>query len=327
MCDSSRMSNFRWDAAAFVAVFSLNGAGCAPQRAPAPGDLPGLADPAAAPEPAPRPSGANDSWMGEVRARIRDASHAFVADGGGFLAEVPERGLAGRFDADGAHLTLDEDSVSLRTVGVGRGEVEGALPAAPGLGACIEDMNEPGGDCVRRLEYGGADVTEWWTSREEGFEQGWTVDAAPEGDGPLTMEIAVEGAEATVGEGEIWLQGDAGGLLMVNGLEAWDADGVPLQARFERTEEGFRVRVEDGGARYPVEIDPVYTTAGWTVAGGGAIGGSFGYSVASVGDVNGDGFGDIAVSSLDYGAAQGAVYSYQGGGRRHRVRRQHGAAG
>lgn len=128
--------------------------------------------------------------------------------GDGYIAEVPNRGLGGRFDAGGAQLTLYDDTVGVRVVGFGRDTVEVSTPVAPVLGACVADLVEPSGDCVRRIEYGVAGLTEWWASREEGFEQGWTVEVAPDGAGPLTLELAVEGADVTVGDGELWLQGD-----------------------------------------------------------------------------------------------------------------------
>jgi hypothetical protein len=266
---------------------------------------------AVVPPPAGAPAGTGDAWMAEVEARIRDAAHAFVPDGEAFSAEVPELGLVGHFDADGARIGLQDDELVVRTTTIGRGEGEAVLPGAPSLGACIEDMEEPGGDCVRRLEYGGAGLTEWWTSRAEGFEQGWTVEAAPPGGGPLVVSVAVEGAEVTVGEDTLWLQGDAGGLLTVSGLLAWDADGTPLPARFEATDEGFRVWVEDAGARYPVQIDPVYSTASTTLTGGATYD-YFGYSVAGAGDVNGDGYDDVIVGASEYSTRTGRVYVYAG---------------
>ncbi len=112
-------------------------------RAAAPPD-PDAAIPAT-PESAPRPPGADDSWNGEVSARIRDAAHSFVPDGDAFVAEVPNRGLAGRFDAEGAQLWLRDDTVAVRVAGFGRDTIESSMPVAPVLGACLDDMFEPGG--------------------------------------------------------------------------------------------------------------------------------------------------------------------------------------
>lgn len=144
------------------------------------------------------------------------------------------------------------------------------------------------------------------------MEQGWTVDVAPDGAGELSLGVAVEGAVVTVNDGEVWLQGDAGGLLVVRALEAWDADGRSLPARFQRTPEGFSVRVDDSDARYPIEIDPLYTTASWT-ASGQTWDGDFGVSTVTAGDVNGDGFDDVMVGVSGYGGGTGRAYVYLGG--------------
>ena len=49
---------------------------------------------------------------------------------------------------------------------------------------------------------------------------------------------------------------------------------------------------------------------------GADVGGGFGHSVGTAGDVNGDGYSDVVVGSLGYdgglGWAQGAVYVYYG---------------
>jgi hypothetical protein len=58
---------------------------------------------------------------------------------------------------------------------------------------------------------------------------------------------------------------------------------------------------------------PLVTSPSWTATGEN-IGDSLGYSVASVGDVNGDGYDDAIVGALGYpsGSYQGRVYVYHG---------------
>ena len=259
--------------------------------------------------PSPRPS---DPWSAEVTARIRDGAHAFGTDGADFTAMSPERGLTGRFDLDGAWLETEDDGFMVRSLAVGRsGAMTVIDPTSPTLGACIPGREDPEGACIARLEYLNGDVTEWWAADDQGFQQGWSVASAPAGGGALTIEVEVTGATATVAEGDLWLETDGGIGWTVSGLVAWDADGTVLDARFDRMEDGFAVVVNDTDAVYPVEIDPVYTTAATTLDAE-ATGDYFGYSVAGAGDVNGDGYDDVVVGALGYSSFTGRAYVFAG---------------
>lgn len=250
-------------------------------------------------------------WTDEVSARLRDARRAFVRDGAGFTAQVPEQQLRGYFDFDGARLSFGNDDVSVRMLAFGREGMSEAPIAHPALGACAKELTDPAGDCVRRLEYASAGLLGWWIADGAGFEQGWTVDHPPDGTGPLTFDLGIDGAEVTVGDGEAWLQGHAGGLVIVSGLAAWDADGQPLAVKLLPMAEGLRIEVDDEAARYPIEVDPTYSTTSWTLEGT-AGNNPFANAVAGAGDVNGDGYADVIVTGymvasayVFYGSSEG----------------------
>ncbi len=103
-----------------------------------------------------------------------------------------------------------------------------------------------------------------------------------------------------------------GGLqteVVYNSLKAWDANGTILRAIMTADEQGKTVgiHVDADNAVYPVTIDPLSTTAATTL-NGAASGNKFGYSVASAGDVNGDGYSDVLVGTRTANTA----YCYYG---------------
>ncbi|GDX82934.1 hypothetical protein LBMAG42_47450 [Deltaproteobacteria bacterium] len=212
-----------------------------------------------------------DPWTVEVSSRLRDDAYAFHADGADFTAEAGPEGLRARVGLGGAWIGGDEEGFALTTSAWGRiGSMEAAQLGAPALGECIALKVDPEGNCIRRVESVDGNLTEWWAVDDQGVEQGWLIAASPAGTGPLTVILAVEGAQATIGDDVVWLEGDGGDLWSVSGLEAWDADGTALHTQFERSEVGFRIAVDDTGAAYPVTIDPVYATASRTLTGAAA---------------------------------------------------------
>ena len=136
-----------------------------------------------------------------------------------------------------------------------------------------------------RVEIHRPGLVEWYVNSPAGLEQGFTLDERPAGDGPLVVELAVAGARPALRGDAIVFESEGQRRLRYGEPVAIDADGDPLAARLEvPSGERLRIVVDDAGATYPLVIDPVITvTAGTRLEGA-----SFG-SVASAGDVNGDG--------------------------------------
>lgn len=166
------------------------------------------------------------------------------------------------------------------------------------------------------IRYDHADVTAWWSQAPARVEQGWSVDARPQGSGTLAFDTVLDGALALAprNDGATFVD-SAGGRWNVSGVSAEDADGVSLLARLDVTENALRVLVDDAGAAYPLTIDPVYSTATTTLSGVNASD-EFGYTVAGAGDVNGDGYADVVVGAPYYDSGTssniGAVYVFHG---------------
>jgi large repetitive protein len=254
-----------------------------------------------------------EGWESLVRQRIAAEAQAITPRSGAFAADLPSLDLTAWLDDAGVRIADDQGEVlALRTVEWGRADALQPLEGnMPGLGECTR-AHDAMGDCIRRLEYDSYGLTEWWVSLGTGLEQGWWVPEAPVGTGSLVIDVAIDGALAVDADGETASITDATGRAWsVAGVDAWDAHGDPLAAQLVATEAGLRIEVDDRGATYPIEIDPVYTTA-TTTLDGETSGDRFGYAVSGAGDVNGDGYDDIIVGAYVYDSGMGRAYVYHG---------------
>ncbi len=267
------------------------------------------------------PSGApSDQWAATAQQGIAAGEYAAQAEGEGLRITNRAQDLRGTFDADGLTVTtragVGEVSLSLDAWGRD-GDLVAAAGVAPEAGACLAGGQiDPFGECLRRVEYARPGLVEWWENRAEGLEQGFTVTAAPDGAGPLVFDLALTGARAEIDGAEALLVREGGAPLRFSKLAAWDERGRVLPATMEQTESGLRILVDDTGAIGTITVDPLLTTAGWAEDSDQATA-YYGFSVASAGDVNGDGFGDVVIGAYlyDNGATdEGRAYVYLGAG-------------
>jgi hypothetical protein len=262
-------------------------------------------------------------WWVEVQQRIAAEEYRITEQGPGRwnvanrahdLRAVIEGGAATITPRDGEGWTA-----TLSVAGLGRrdGAVDRApMPSRAEPGEC-DEAAEPGAtaDCLRRLDLDRGTFVEWWRNGVEGIEHGLDVAVRPGGTGDLVVRVRVEGLEAEPDGDTGALLREAGELrLSYAGLEAVDAEGVELPARMEVTPDEVLLVVDDSDAVYPIVIDPLLTTPAWT-AEADQIGASYGSSVASAGDVNGDGYGDVIVGAPYFDDGQtdeGRAFVYHG---------------
>jgi hypothetical protein len=152
---------------------------------------------------------------------------------------------------------------------------------------------------------------------EKGMRQDFIVKRKPDGNGDLRLWLYAEmqgGTVSTTAEQISFLTESGAEAMRYSDLKVWDASQKRLKARFEKVGNQVAIVVSDRKAMYPITIDPLSTTPDWTAESNQA-GAQFGFSVASAGDVNGDGFSDVIVGAwlFDNGQTdEGRAFVYHG---------------
>ncbi len=207
-------------------------------------------------------------------------SHALDANG---CATIAAQSLEGCFKTGGAEFR-GEQALALRLLDWGRGSDRHAVaPVAPRVQA-----NE--------AHYEHGVVTEWWKALPLGFEQGFTLERRPAGEGELTLQMESSHAARRVGDELGW------GSLRYGKLVVTDADGRMLPASLRHAGERIVIAFDDRGATYPVVVDPLVWVEQKVTASGGAPGEEFGYAVALS--------GDTALIGADKAGGKGAAYVF-----------------
>jgi hypothetical protein len=305
--------------------------------------LPGMSQAHAEPAPtlaaegAPAETGVPADWWATVQDEIRRAEYEITGVDGTYQAPNRAQNLRTYFAASGPLVVprvLPEGTETppwrwgLHLAAWGW---EGALQpiGAPTL--------HPDGN---RMEYhypAQSSIVEWYVNDERGLEQEFTLPAPPspwEGEGlgvRVVLELALSGdlipSLAPDGQAVEFSTAAGARILRYANLYAYDATGHSLPAHLELSSPsegegpGVRVVVDATAAAYPITIDPLLATPGWTFESNQANAMS-GYSVAGVGDLNGDGYDDLAVGApysgsddrglvlVFYGSADGPPTNY-----------------
>ncbi len=259
----------------------------------------------------PLPEGVSEGWVERVTRELRAQEYQFSElEPGAWSAPNRAQDLRSRIDADGLSLAprraaRESWALALRLVSLGRDGALAPVPAvAPETGANRIEL--------RRDSLG---LVEWYRNDARGLEQGFDLADRPRGgDNALVLEMEAPGAlraELAADARSIAFREPTGAIALRYGhLHARDANGRELPASLALRDGRVQIRVDDRGAAYPIEIDPLFSAGEWyDISPGPEAGSRFGWSVATAGDFNGDGRSDVAVGApyWDEGGAGSAL--------------------
>ncbi len=182
------------------------------------------------------------------------------------------------------------------------------------------------------LMYDYKDFSIQYLNGENGLRQNFIINRQPAGSEKLKIEIQLAGTlKGQVMNNELCLRDETGNVkLFYRSLKVWDADHRELMAKMELKEDVLSIIVDDKNARYPVTVDPLNQSAIWASSANGilpnllgqqSIDAAYGFSSCGLGDVNNDGYDDVAIgapatvdiiSGTGTLAAVGAVFVFYG---------------
>ena len=259
------------------------------------------------------PAGISTDWWSRAQNDLAGREyHASVA-GGRLQAPNRAQNLRTTFEPRGLSIvprTKDSPASAWRfewhTVGFGReGSVRRVAPAEP-----VADG--------ARVEYRRDELVEWYENRTEGIEQGFTLPTRPAGEGKVVVTGGIpaelEAQLSADGQEINFLNRDGARVLRYGDLHVYDACGQELPSRLAIEKGKVAILIDDRRATYPITIDPLMTSPAW-VAEGNQASAFFGISVATAGDVNGDGFSDVIIGAHSYDngeSDEGRAFVYHG---------------
>jgi len=263
------------------------------------------------PTPLNAPGNVGDNWFDRARSEIQRREYWLSPGGRGLQAPNRAHDLRAHFSEQGISVedrkSPDEALVQLRYAGIARSkQVSGG--SVPGQSIRHHE---------NRVTISHSDgVDEWYVNRPGGIEHGFEIPTRIPGSGELRVYIDVEESEPELWGDVVAFKNTDNRTLRYSDLYVNDSHQTTLPSTMEVNGAGQIVLViDDSDAAYPVTVDPIITGDNDVLLQGGQEYGFFGITVASAGDINGDGFDDVVIGSDFYDGGQvdeGAVFVFLG---------------
>lgn len=265
------------------------------------------------------PQGASPAWFAQVQRNIAASEYEirWCPETGAYQSPNRSQNMRFTYLADGFRASprvVDnrdtEWQVGIRLSSLKKGSALQPF-RADGLQVQADTAQIQGEPC--RIEY---------KNEPKGMRQNFIIEKPLPGEGNLELVFSVErkGVQLNVaseGDAVSFTRTEEGGaeVMRYSDLKVFDARQQPVFAKMtRRSHDSFAIVVDDAEAAYPLLVDPLSTSLNWNAEGNQA-GASYGWKVASAGDINGDGYSDAIVGAPGFDGAYsdtGKIFVYHG---------------